>query len=70
MKRIVTWLKVIGLVVWGLLTIASACGVWNYCPERAVKFAATIIFAGNIGLVAWLGIKLYRANNPTPSEEQ
>ena len=68
-NRIVTGLEVLGLVAWALLVIATACGVWNFCPEKAVKFAATIVFTWNIGLVAWLGYKLYKKNKSHPQQQ-
>lgn len=59
--------KVLALVVFGLLTIATCAGVWNYCPEIFVKYLAGALFASN-------GFAIYKlakkANKSEPKPEK
>lgn len=45
--RVTLGVEIIALVIWGLLTIATCAGVWNFCPEGAVKWFATALFLAN-----------------------
>lgn len=53
---IVKWVKVIALALYCLLTIATCAGVWNFCKEPLVNWAAGILMAAN-GVVAFTLIK-------------
>lgn len=46
-NNVSTGLKKLALVIWALLTAATCAGVWNFCPEKAVKFGALLLFACN-----------------------
>ena len=50
--------KVIALVIFGMLTIVVCAGVWNYCPEAWVKWAAGALFACNGFAIYKLGKKV------------
>ena len=50
-NRIVKGLQVLVLVVFGLLSIITCVGVWNYCPETWVKWCAGVLLACNGFLV-------------------
>ena len=39
--------KVVALFLFGLLTIITCAGVWNYCPETWVKWCAGALFVCN-----------------------
>lgn len=53
MDNIKKFLKIAALAVYALLTIATCAGVWNYCPEAAVKWFAFALFVCN-------GFSIYR----------
>lgn len=42
---------VIALVIFGMLTIVTCAGVWNYCPEVWVKWCAGGLFACNAAAI-------------------
>jgi len=45
--RVMKGIKVIALVIYGILTIATCAGVWNFCPEKAVKVFAGLLLCAN-----------------------
>ena len=45
--RIKKGLKVVTLAVYGLLTIITCAGVWNFCPETSVKWFTGVLMACN-----------------------
>ena len=45
MSEFMKFLRVAGVAIYALLTIATLAGVLNYCPEGAVK-----VFAGLLAL--------------------
>jgi len=51
-NRIAMGITVVLMVIWGLLTIATCAGVWNYCPEKSVKVFSILLMAFN-GLAIW-----------------
>lgn len=51
-NRIAMGITVILMAVWALLTIATCAGVWNHCPEKAVKVFAFLLMAFN-GVAIW-----------------
>jgi Pyruvate/2-oxoacid:ferredoxin oxidoreductase delta subunit len=53
-SRIAKGVKIIALVIYGMLTIATCAGVWNFCPERAVKLFSAALFAANGGVIWYL----------------
>lgn len=55
-KGIVKWVKVIILALYCLLTIATCAGVWNFCKEPLVNWAAGILMAAN-GFIAYLAFR-------------
>lgn len=61
-KEIEMWLKVLTIVVWGLSTIVTCAGVWNYCPETFVKVLAGVLLCSN-------GYALYRLGKTIKPEE-
>jgi hypothetical protein len=46
-KRVTVGAKKLALAVYAILTIATCAGVWNFCPEKAVKFGDLLLFACN-----------------------
>ena len=53
-SRIKKGIKIIALALYGLLTIATCAGVWNFCPEPAVKWFTAALFAANAGVIWYL----------------
>ena len=53
-SRIAKGIKVVLLALYGLLTIATCAGVWNFCPESAVKWFAGILGLCNAGVIFYL----------------
>jgi hypothetical protein len=52
-KRTTIGAKRIALAAYALLTIAVCAGVWNFCPETAVKIGAGLLSVANaISIVA------------------
>lgn len=51
-KELIYWAKIVCLFLYGLLTIITCAGVWNYNPEGFVKVCAGLLFAAN-------GISIY-----------
>lgn len=58
-KDIVKWVKVIILALYCLLTIATCAGVWNFCKEPLVNWAAGILMAANC-FIAYITFKWIR----------
>ena len=54
----------LALAAYAILTIATCAGVWNYCPETAVKVMAGVLFACN-GLAV---VRLWKKSETKPSE--
>ncbi len=55
--------KVLLLAIWALLTIATCAGVWSYCPEKAVKVFALILFLCNGVAIAILVKRAFKKYN-------
>ena len=60
-NRMLWGAKVIALIIYVILTIATCAGVWNFCPEPFVKWCAGLLFAAN-GFIAYLTFKWIRKN--------
>ena len=50
-SRIAKGVKIIALITYGMLTIATCAGVWNFCPERAVKLFSAALLIANCGAI-------------------
>lgn len=53
-SRIKWGLKTLALVLYGLLTIATCAGVWNYNPEGFIKWCALALGLCNAGVIVYL----------------
>ena len=47
-------LKVLGLAIYGILTIMTCAGVWNYNPEGFIKWCALALGLCNAGVIVYL----------------
>lgn len=47
-------LKVLVLAIYGLLTIATCAGVWNFNPEGFIKWCALALGLCNAGVIVYL----------------
>lgn len=54
--RLAYWLKVFVLGLWGLFTIITCAGVWNYNQEGFVKWTAFLLMICN-GVVIYFFIR-------------
>lgn len=55
-NRMLWGAKVFALVIYVILTIATCAGVWNFCKEPLVNWAAGILMAAN-GFIAYLAFR-------------
>lgn len=46
-KEFIYWAKIVCLFLYGMLTIVTCAGVWNYNPEGFVKLCAGLLLAAN-----------------------
>lgn len=56
------FISAVALVIYALITIAVCAGVWNFCPQGAVKAGAGILLAAN-------GIVVYKWFNNIRNQE-
>ena len=47
-------LKVVLLAIYGILTIMTCAGVWNYNPEGFIKWCALALGLCNAGVIVYL----------------
>lgn len=45
------FLRVVGIALYALLTIATCAGVWNFCPETFIKVLAGALFCANAFII-------------------
>lgn len=53
-SRIAKGIKVVLLAIYGILTIMTCAGVWNFNPEGFIKWCALALGLCNAGVIVYL----------------